>query len=44
VHHEVVRELPVCSVLPLGSVVCPHCAEPVALTDLIDTLKTSTIR
>ena len=32
-----------CTRVGLGGL-CPHCAEPVALTDLIDTLKTSTIR
>jgi len=32
-----------CTRVGLGGL-CPHCDEPVALTDLIDTPKTSTIR
>jgi hypothetical protein len=32
-----------CTRVGLGGL-CPHCAEPVALTDLIHTLETSTIR
>jgi hypothetical protein len=32
-----------CTRVGLGGL-CPHCAEPVAISDLIDTLQTSTIR
>ena len=32
-----------CTRVGLGGL-CPHCSEPVAITDLIDTLKTSPIR
>jgi hypothetical protein len=32
-----------CTRVGLGGL-CPHCAEPVAISDLIDTLETSTIR
>jgi hypothetical protein len=32
-----------CTRVGLGGL-CPHCAEPVAISDLIDTLTTSTIR